>query len=327
MRWRAAAQRVRAALAAGGAIAGRRAEAASRRVGAPWARGAPLPLDRSDADRFLPWIVAPMIYLATLCLALTLALGGLVERWDRGLTGTLTVQLPPVADEAARAAALEDARAVLAVTPGIARVAPIDREEAAALVEPWLGGAAALDDLPLPVLIDVRVASGAEVDGEALAAALARAVPGAAVVDHGRWLRDLVRFAGTARAVAFAILVLVCGAAIATIVSATRAGLAVHAGVVEILHLMGAPDAFIARQFERHFRGRVALGGALGLALAGATLAVLGRAAQGLGGALAPELALGPWAWAALVAVPLAAVGLTILTARLVVRDALGRMP
>ncbi|MEQ8967724.1 MAG: hypothetical protein RID91_18055, partial [Azospirillaceae bacterium] len=285
------------------------------------------PLDRGGADRFLPWIVAPMTYLATLCLALTLALGGLVDRWDRGLTGALTVQLPAVEGEAARATALEDARAVLAFQPGIARIEPVDRDEAAALVEPWLGDAAALEDLPLPTLIDVRLERGADIDVAGLSAALARAVPGAQVIDHGRWLRDLVRFAGTVRAVAGVILFLVAGAAVATIVSATRAGLAVHASVVEILHLMGAPDAFISRQFERHFRGRVALGGAVGLVAAAATLLVLGRAARGLGGALAPDLTLGPWAWAALVAVPLAAVGLAMATARAVVRDALGRMP
>ena len=53
-----------------------------------------LPLNRDGSVRFLPWIVALMVYLASLALAGTLVVRDVVTRWDRGLTGTLTVELP-----------------------------------------------------------------------------------------------------------------------------------------------------------------------------------------------------------------------------------------
>ena len=43
-----------------------------------------LPLNRDGSVRFLPWIVALMVYLASLALAGTLVVRDVVTRWDRG---------------------------------------------------------------------------------------------------------------------------------------------------------------------------------------------------------------------------------------------------
>jgi cell division transport system permease protein len=95
---------------------------------------------------------------------------------------------------------------------------------------------------------------------------------------------------------------------------ATRAGLAAQRDVVEVLHLTGAEDSFIARLFQLRF-ARVAavagLIGALGAVLSGAILRLAGGA-QGLTPAL-------PIAWPDLLAVlpcPLLAAGVAALAAR-----------
>ena len=53
-----------------------------------------VPLDRDASVRFLPWLVAFMVYLAALALTAGMAMQKLVLRWDQGLAGRLTVQLP-----------------------------------------------------------------------------------------------------------------------------------------------------------------------------------------------------------------------------------------
>src|SRR5688572_19794419 len=97
-----------------------------------------LPLDADPATRFLPWLIAIMVYLAALALAVMLVLWSGVERWTGGLAGALTVQVVPRAggDDDRRVAA---AVAVLRETPGITAAEPLPRDKAAALVEPWLG--------------------------------------------------------------------------------------------------------------------------------------------------------------------------------------------
>ena len=49
-----------------------------------------IPLNRDSSVRFLPWIIALMVYLAGLALAGTLVLNAALQRWDRSLSGTLT---------------------------------------------------------------------------------------------------------------------------------------------------------------------------------------------------------------------------------------------
>src|SRR6185312_8848024 len=77
-----------------------------------------IPLNRDGSVRFLPWIIALMVYLAGLALAGTLVLNGALARWDRSLTGTLTVQLPP-AEEGKGDGGMSVVLELLRVTPGV----------------------------------------------------------------------------------------------------------------------------------------------------------------------------------------------------------------
>src|SRR3546814_3331851 len=70
-----------------------------------------------------------MVYLAVLAVAGALMMTKLAERWDSGLAGALTVQIPPAADTAAGEATLEAVVAALAATPGVRSAEPLDRSE------------------------------------------------------------------------------------------------------------------------------------------------------------------------------------------------------
>ncbi len=286
-----------------------------------------------------PFTIAPMAYLAILALALALALNALVERWDDGLADVLTVQVPPGPDAAATAERVERARAALLATPGVLSAEPLSTAELERLLGPWLD-TAALEALPLARLIDARVDPGAAPDLTRLRAAVSAAVPGASVDDHSLWLSDLERLAGLVRMIALGILATVGAAAAATIVSVTRAGLAIARPVVELLHVLGATDQLLARQFQWHAMSLTLRGGLIGLVLAMLTLGLL----LGLGGAVSGAgldgpllgggdatilhgLTLGPVALAALAGVPLAMAALAAVTARVTALQALSRLP
>src|SRR5690606_24872443 len=101
-------------------------------------------------------------------LAVAMAVANAGAEWRRGLAGTVTVQVLPVAGEDGPAAvAARTARAldIVRATPGVARAEPLAAERVAQLLEPWLGGGTALSDLPVPSLIDVTLAEGAAFDG------------------------------------------------------------------------------------------------------------------------------------------------------------------
>ena len=292
-------------------------------------RQSDLPLQRDGSGRFLPWIVALMVYLAALALAGMMALHGMIGRWDASLAGTLTIQLPP-----GDPSQLDAVMAELQTTPGVISAKPLDAKANAALLEPWLGSGVAIADLQLPRLIDIRLDSASHSDRAALAERIAKIVPGARLDDDRHWLDRLFSTALAVELIAAAIVVMVGGAMILSIVFATRTSLAIHHGVVEVLHLIGARDSYIASQFQWQALRLALRGGGVGLSLAGLTLLALRQAANtGAGEALSaavnalPSLALEPAQWLALLLLAPVA-GLTALaTARLTVLRALAMMP
>jgi cell division transport system permease protein len=286
-----------------------------------------LPLQRDVTGRFLPWIIALMVYLAILAAAGAMMLSDTARRWDRGLAGTLTVQVPPLpAGTPDLDARVRDALKILHATPGIAKAEALPNQRLQELLEPWLGSAAMGGDLPVPALIDVTLAGG-RIDMRGLAERLTAAVPGAELDDHAAWLKSLLALARALEMVALGVVALVGGAAVATVIFVSRAGLAIHGPVVELLHVMGAPDRYVAHQFQSHVLGLAVRGGVIGSVLAAVTLFALSRAGGELAGGLMPDMALGHDQLAVLAGIPVGASLLAAATARITVMRALARLP
>ncbi len=289
-----------------------------------------LPLSRDASSRFLPWLIAFMVWLAAMAMAVVMILSAAGQQWRSGLAGNLTVQIIPVAEANAAATDARVRRAIelLRASPGIASAASVPDAQVAALLEPWLGKDALSADmnLPVPRLIDVRLIAGGTIDSDALGARLAAEIPGAMLDDHGLWLDRLVTLARALEAIAFAVVGLIGLAAIATVVFATRTGLAIHHEVVELLHLIGAQDGYVARQFQGRAFWLGLEGGLIGTVLAAVTLVLLGYLAGRIEASLLPPLALSVPQWAALGAIAPGAALISMLTARLTVQRAIRRM-
>lgn len=299
-----------------------------------------LPLDRDASGRFLPWIIGFMVYLAALTLAATMAANDMVSRWQAGLTGKLTIQvMPDLADPNLAGRNLDGSDVdgdngervdrvldALAETPAVAGVELLNDEDVARLLEPWLGSGPMLADLPLPGLIAVELRDGATADLAALRQQLAEVAPGTTVDDHERWLGDLATLAHSVELLAGVVLSLVGTAAIVTVVFATRTGLSIHRRVIELVHLIGARDSYIARQFEAHALRLGLAGGVLGAGLAALTLLGLGHLLAEIETPLLPPLSLRAWQWLALAMLPVVAAVIAMLTARLTVLRTLNRV-
>jgi cell division transport system permease protein len=221
-------------------------------------RSTDVPLDKDVSDRFLPWLVAFMVYFVALAVVSATMTHKLVQRWDKGLSGQLTVEVPPPdpgASESERTDRIDRVVQILSRTGGVEDVALYSTEEITELLEPWLGSGVAEQDLPLPRMIAVTIDTGAPPDLAALAEQLDEAVPGTLLNDHKRWLGKLLDLARSLQVFAGAIVLLVGSIAVMAVVFVTRTGLSMHREVIEILHLIGARDDYIARQFQRHAVG------------------------------------------------------------------------
>lgn len=300
----------------------------------PWRLARDLPLDRDETARFLPWIVAFIVFLAALALAATLVVGEAVSAWNQGLSNAVTVQVPPPADTDAAAARqrVEDTLAALRAMPEVAGADPVPADKIRALLEPWLGAGAGLEELPLPVLIDVRLKEAGRVDLAAMKQRLETISAEISLDSHRLWLDELIGRVRLAQMVAVGVVLLNALAAVGTVVFATRTGLMVHLRIIEVLHLMGATDRYIARQFAMQALRLGLRGGLIGIVPALVALVLVTRVGGDwmggdFGGWLGPDVALRPWQWASLLLVPLVTAGIAVVTAWRTVMRTLERLP
>jgi cell division transport system permease protein len=286
-----------------------------------------VPLAGDASARFLPWIIGCMVYLAALALAATMAADRLAERWSTDLVGTFSIQIPPDASTTAaeRERLLGDVAAAVAGMDDVASVRVIAEAEKMRLLEPWLGVGGLPEGVRLPDLVVVQMQSGATPDPPAVRARIAGIAAAATIEDHARWQGDMLAFTRSIKLLASVIIGLIAAAAVTTVVFVTKTGLAIHRRVIEIVHLVGARDGYIAKQFLLHAMRLGLIGGIGGVVLAGATLAGLDWLLAGGQTKLLPALGLDFDQWLALAVVPVAAGIVAMVTAHLTVLFALGR--
>ncbi|MET3525814.1 cell division protein FtsX [Phenylobacterium koreense] len=278
------------------------------------ARWRPAPfLPEADArDGSLTFVVAVLCFLACLTLLGLLAANRAADNWTDQLHGQATVIVRPKANETPDGAAARAAE-TLAGVAGVAEARALEKEKAEALIAPWLGDAD-LSDLPVPRLVAVQLDRTAPAGAQALDRALKAQGIDAVVDDHSAWMGDIQKAAQTTRWAGLAIFGLIAIAAASVVAFATRAGLAARREVVEVLHLSGAEDRFIARLFQLRFARMAAVAGLFGAAAA----AIMGAGLRIAGGGegLTPVL---PIAWSDLLFVlpaPLAAAAVAAVAAR-----------
>ncbi len=219
-----------------------------------------------------------MVYLATLAAGAVLLTRLAVREWTAGVISEATVQVLPKGEETSRQTR-ERARKVarwLRQRPGISAVRVLDAEESRALLEPWLGRAGLSLDLPVPVLVAITLDRTRPADLETLRAALKKAGFKRVELDgHGRWVRELADLARTAFWLGLGVLVLLVVSLVVLVVHAARAALQANREVIEVLHLIGANDRFIARQVESHFLRNAVMAALAGVGLAWFSLLAL----------------------------------------------------
>ena len=243
-------------------------------------------MPREDArEAALFFVVCALCFLAAFSGLVSRAAYAAAGAWTSEVAGQITVRV--------RGSDADTARAVEVVksSVGITSARAMTRDEAEALLRPWLGAAGVPANLPLPHLI---AAEGEPGSGADVAAALSKTGIDATVDDHAAWASDARRATDTIGLVALSAVALLGATGVAVIAFATHATLLARKDIVELLHLTGAKDDFIAGLFERRFLMLGVQAGALGALFAfGAAAFILFAVRQAEGQAwLLPQLSL-----------------------------------
>jgi cell division transport system permease protein len=278
---------------------------------------------------FLAVIVGIMVYMAAFVTAAEASLSAITLAWDRDLEGRLTVELPAVDDEASipQAERVKQALSILRAMPGVAHVTPVRDDEASRLLAPWITDADVLKALPVPALIDIERQPDSKLTAEDVRMQLRATLRDAHVDDNAAWLTDLARFVNGIAAFGGLMIVLAALTLVLAVSLVCRAIMATERETISLLHIMGAEDLDIALHFESHARRLSVFAAFTGFVLALMSSGVLLYFMRHF--ANPAVLQQGHW-WllgGAVLAVPLIAIWIASLSARLSVLNYLRSMP
>ncbi|MGC2786553.1 MAG: ABC transporter permease [Roseiarcus sp.] len=214
---------------------------------------APLIPRDSVAGRALVVVIAIMTFLACLTAGAALLVAHASQAWRSEVLRDATIQVKPRAGDDVESLVAK-AVAIATQAPDVESVHAYSKAESEKLLEPWLGAGFDLSQLPVPRMIVVRLGNQRQEDLATLRAALASAVPQADLDDHRLWAARLGAMADAVVVLAAALFVLMIVAMATAIGFATRGAVAANREIVEVLHLVGASNGFIAREFQTHFR-------------------------------------------------------------------------
>jgi len=220
-----------------------------------------LPLKNDIAARFLPLIIGSMVYVGTLCFVFTLFILSATHLWENQLRTQITLEVPT---SSLQAQVLQ----VLSKTPGVQQAAAVPKKEVETLLQSLLGTALPVDLQALPVLIEVSLNGRESLDVPMLEARLKNISPQIQLVDHRPWQTQVESLINASVVLASTLTFLVLLTALVTTTFATRTSLLIHRQVIEVLHLIGATNGYIARQFQVHALKQGLIASAIGAALA-----------------------------------------------------------
>lgn len=271
----------------------------------------------------MPWVIAIMMFLTVLAASAGLSLGSAARSLETG--NRITIQIVE-ANPQLRSAETLAALRVLQGQPGIVSIDRVAPDEMRELLEPWLGEGGVDAGIPIPEMIDVELAEDGQPHGERIAARVRAAAASARIDEHAQSLAPLEKLIGALRWLAAGLVLLTAGATAATVVLAARAALDTHRGTIEVLHLMGATDAQVARLFQRRIALDALFGGLIGFAAALLTLWLIGERMAALGSELVGSAGLDPSRFVLLGLLPLAGVLLAMAVARWTIKRAMRQL-
>lgn len=288
-----------------------------------------LPLQDDSSNLFLQVMISIAVFLFGVTLAGVLSINSMLVTWNNSILGSLTVQVMPINaidEEQAKSQTLaeqEKAVELLRNKIEVEKVTPLTDNQLQKLIQPWLGDGVDIKDLPMPRLIDVKLKKGVEVDFMQWAEELAQTAPQASLDNHKLWLNKLIKFADGLKLLALTVLVLVVLITSGAIFYCTQTSLGLHKYIIEILHLMGAKDTYVAQQYAKRTAWLGFLGGIYGLGLAIPTIFVIANLARQIEGGIISEARLSVGDWGVILSLPCFSMVIAMVTAYYTVKKTL----
>lgn len=288
-----------------------------------------LPLKEDKSTFFLEVSVGVSVFLFSIALAAYFLISLMICSWNKSIVHGLSVQIMPSQEVLTPDEELLYTGKVIQFFEGlenVEKVRLVKDSQIKKLMSPWLGQNVDISALPLPKLLDVRLKSGKKFDYEKTALLLKETAPYASIDNHGIWLQKLVKSASSLKMMSIFVLLIVLLAAAVSIMFAVQTSLKIHRNIIGILHIMGATDDYVAKQYGKRVFVVSLFSSIIGSLFALLSLFVVAKMSSNLDAGLISSAKLALPHWLFLISLPLLTSVFAMATALVSVKRSLGKM-
>ena len=291
-----------------------------------------IPTDDEETSVFMYVLSSIYMYLFVVVLALVMTINTMVGNWEKDILGSITIQVSPIEDENKKidtAKTEEQLNKVLQFVEnaqGVKSVHVLDNKTVEKLMTPWLGNKVDVTTLPIPQLLDVQLEDNAEINYDEMTQGLHKFTPNAAIDNHRLWLNRLLKFAGSLKVLALCVLLMVAGICAFSIYYSARTSLGINMNSIEILHIIGAKDDYIAEQYAKSYAKIGFFSGVIGLIFAIPSIMIVSKYGISSGSGLLNGAGLSTFHWFIMMTTPLFSLFYAMGTAYYTVRKSLEKM-
>ena len=285
-----------------------------------------LPINEGYSKTFLSVIVAVSVFLFAITLSGVLGINTMFENSKKQVISNFTVQVLPLPNHEDSRKDLLSVVSFLERYPNVTEVSVLSDLELRALLEPWLGNNVDIELLPIPKLLDVKINTTTPFDYKKLAVRLSEISPQASINDHNLWLSRLLKFINSLKILALTVLLLVALASITAIIYAAQTSLNVHRDIINILHIMGATDKYIALNYVKQITQTSIIAGIIGTIIATPAIMIIGSLAKGIEAGIFNSVTFGIEEWLIIFILPILTAILVATTAYITIVKSLRSM-
>lgn len=291
-----------------------------------------IPTDEEENTVFMYVLSSIYMYLFIVVLALVMAINTMVNSWEKDILGAITVQITPIEDENKKIDTKQTQEQLNKVlqfienTKGVKSVHVIDNETVERLMTPWLGNKVNISSLPIPQLLDVQLEDNAEINYDEMTQGLHKVASNASIDNHRLWLNRLLKFAVSLKTLALCVLAMVVGICAFSIYYSARTSLGINMSSIEILHIIGARDDYIARQYAKSYAKIGFFSGVIGLIFAIPSIVIVSKYGISTGSGLLNGAELSTFHWLLMMITPVFSLFYAMGTAYYTVRKSLEKM-
>ncbi len=289
-------------------------------------------VEDEDTSLFMYVLSSIYMYLFVVVLAMVMAIHAMVNNWEKDIVGAITVQVSPVEDANKKIDKEKTEQQVNKVlqymenVSGVKSVHVLDDKNIEKLMTPWLGTKIDIATLPIPKLLDVQLDTDESLNYDEITQGLHKLTPNASIDNHRLWLNKLLKFAGSLNTLALAVLIMVIAICAFSIYYSARTSLNININSIEILHIIGAQDDYIARQYARSYGKIGFFAGVIGLMFAVPSIIIIGKYGISTGSGLLNGAGLSPFSWVLIMITPIFSYFYARITAYYTVRKSLEKM-